>query len=194
MVGADLQELLRGGPQMGTLTVSRFFVLHVFILPGLLMAFIAAHIFVFRKAGAAGPIEEDPLYPKLPAQKFYPRQLVMDMVASLLIVLALALAAYFVPIHLGPEATPSDTSYIPRPEWYYLPMFQWLKMVGGRWSLLGGIVLPDFSRCCLPQFLFLIVGASAGHGGVLLWLLDLLCLWLAMPASAPSVITTTQAM
>jgi ubiquinol-cytochrome c reductase cytochrome b subunit len=150
-----LQELLRGGPQMGTLTVSRFFVLHVFILPGLLMAFIAAHIFVFRKAGAAGPIEEDPLYPKLPAQKFYPRQLVMDMVASLLIVLALALAAYFVPIHLGPEATPSDTSYIPRPEWYYLPMFQWLKMVGGRWSLLGGIVLPGLLAMLFAAIPFL---------------------------------------
>jgi ubiquinol-cytochrome c reductase cytochrome b subunit len=140
---------------MGTLTVSRFFVLHVFILPGLLMAFIAAHIFVFRKAGAAGPIEEDPLYPKLPAQKFYPRQLVMDMVASLLIVLALALAAYFVPIHLGPEATPSDTSYIPRPEWYYLPMFQWLKMVGGRWSLLGGIVLPGLLAMLFAAIPFL---------------------------------------
>jgi mono/diheme cytochrome c family protein len=63
-------------------------------------------------------------------------------VASLLIVLALALVAYFVPIRLGPEAVPSDTSYIPRPEWYYLPMFEWLKMVGGKWSLLGGIILP----------------------------------------------------
>jgi mono/diheme cytochrome c family protein len=66
----------------------------------------------------------------------------MDMVASLLIILALALVAYFVPIRLGPQAVPSDTSYIPRPEWYYLPMFQWLKVVGGKWSLLGGIVLP----------------------------------------------------
>src|SRR3984885_14084559 len=142
LIGERLQKLLRGRQQMGTLTLSRFFVLHVFVLPGLLMAFIAMHVFLFRKAGAAGPFKEDPVHPRLPTQKFYPRQLVMDMVASLLIVLALALAAYFVPIHLGPEATPSDTSYIPRPEWYYLPMFQWLKMVGGRWSLFGGILLP----------------------------------------------------
>src|SRR5580704_6541514 len=142
VIGVHLQELLRGGPQMGTLTLSRFFVLHVFVLPGLLIAFIATHLFLFRKAGAAGPFNEDPFHPKLPAQKFYPRQLVMDMVSSLLIVLALALVAYFVPIRLGPQAVPSDTSYIPRPEWYYLPMFQWLKVVGGRWSLFGGIVLP----------------------------------------------------
>ncbi|HET9100373.1 MAG TPA: cytochrome b N-terminal domain-containing protein, partial [Acidobacteriaceae bacterium] len=46
LIGPSMQELLRGGMQMGTLTVSRFFVLHVFILPGLLFAFIAMHIFL----------------------------------------------------------------------------------------------------------------------------------------------------
>jgi ubiquinol-cytochrome c reductase cytochrome b subunit len=142
LIGSTLQRLLRGSSQMGTLTLSRFYVFHVFILPGLLIGFIATHVFLFRKAGAAGPTNEDPLQPKLPTQNFYPRQLGMDMVASLLIILALALVAYFVPIRLGPEAVPSDTSYIPRPEWYYLPMFEWLKVVGGKWSLLGGIILP----------------------------------------------------
>lgn len=142
LIGSTLQRLLRGSSQMGTLTLSRFYVLHVFILPGLLIGFIATHVFLFRKAGAAGPTNEDPFDPKLPTQNFYPRQLGMDMAASLLIVLALALIAYFVPIHLGPEVVPSDTSYIPRPEWYYLPIFEWLKLVGGKWSLLGGIILP----------------------------------------------------
>jgi ubiquinol-cytochrome c reductase cytochrome b subunit len=142
VIGMPLLELLRGGSQMGTLTISRFFVLHVFILPGLLVAFIGAHLFLFRKAGPAGPIKEDPVQPKLPAQKFYPRQIVMDMAAALLIILALGLAAYFIPMRLGPEAVASDTSYIPRPEWYYVPIFEWLKILGGKWSLLGGIVLP----------------------------------------------------
>ena len=142
VIGVPLQELLRGGSQMGTLTISRFFVLHVFVLPGLLIAFIGTHLFLFRKAGPAGPIKEDPIQPKLPAQSFYPRQVVMDMAAALLIVLALGLAAYFIPMRLGPEAVASDTSYIPRPEWYYVPIFEWLKVLGGKWSLLGGIVLP----------------------------------------------------
>ncbi len=155
LIGASLQQLLRGSPQMGTLTLSRFFVLHVFVLPGLLMAFIATHLFLFRKAGPAGPFSDDPVHPKLPTQKFYPRQLVMDMVASLLIVIALALAAYFVPIHLGPEANTSDTSYIPRPEWYYLPIFQWLKIVSGRWSLFGGILLPGLLAMLFAAIPFL---------------------------------------
>ncbi len=123
LVGPALEQLLRGSQQMGTLTLSRFFVLHVFILPGLLMAFIAAHLYFFRKSGPAGPIKEDPFRPTLPVERFYPRQLVMDMATSLLIILALALVAYFVPIHLGPEARPSDT-YLPsilRPEMVLSP-------------------------------------------------------------------------
>lgn len=142
LIGPPLQRVLRGGAQMSTLTVSRFFVLHVFVLPGLLIAFIAAHVFLFRKAGPAGPIQEDPIEPRLPSERFYPRQLVIDMGASLLIILALAAAAHFFPIRIGPEANPSDTTYIPRPEWYYLPIFEWLKKLSGNWSFLGGIVLP----------------------------------------------------
>lgn len=142
-IGTPLQQILRGSTQMGTLTLSRFFVLHVFVLPGLIVAFIALHVYLFRKAGPAGTFSDDPVEPKLAAQPFYPRQLIMDMAASLLIVLALALAARFFPIRLGPEANPSDTSYIPRPEWYYLPVFEWLKVLSGAWSFAGGIVLPS---------------------------------------------------
>jgi ubiquinol-cytochrome c reductase cytochrome b subunit len=79
----------------------------------------------------------------------------MDMTASLLIILALGLVAYFVPIHLGPQANTSDTSYIPRPEWYYLPIFQWLKIVSGRWSLFGGIVLPGLLALLFASIPFL---------------------------------------
>ncbi|HEX8811155.1 MAG TPA: cytochrome b N-terminal domain-containing protein, partial [Terracidiphilus sp.] len=142
VIGPPLQELLRGGTQMGTLTISRFFVLHVFVLPGMLIAFIGMHLFLFRKAGPAGPIKEDPIEPRLPAQSFYPRQIVMDMAAALAVILALGLAAYFIPVRLGPEAVASDTNYIPRPEWYYVPIFEWLKLLGGKWSLFGGIILP----------------------------------------------------
>jgi ubiquinol-cytochrome c reductase cytochrome b subunit len=127
-IGTILQKLLRGGDQMGTLTLSRFFVLHVFILPGMLIAFIAGHVFFFRKAGAAGPIEEDPISPKLPSVPFYSRQVLMD--------------AKTIPMGLGPAANPADTHFLPRPEWYYRPAFQWLKYLSGRWSFIGGILLP----------------------------------------------------
>jgi len=53
VIGNGLKRLLRGGTEMGTLTLSRFFVLHVFIIPALILFFVAQHIYLFRKAGAA---------------------------------------------------------------------------------------------------------------------------------------------
>ena len=141
-IGAPLQRLVRGGSQMGTLTVSRFYVLHVFLLPGLLIGFIASHVFFFRKAGAAGPIKEDPVHPKLPTVPFYPRQVILDAVFAVLLIGILTIIAVNIPMNLGPEANPANTAFVPRPEWYYRPAFQWLKYFSGRWSLIGGIILP----------------------------------------------------
>jgi ubiquinol-cytochrome c reductase cytochrome b subunit len=142
LIGPILQKLVRGGDQMGTLTLSRFFVLHVFVLPAMLIGFIAAHVFFFRKAGAAGPIKEDPVHPKLPAVPFYPRQVFMDAIFAIVLIGILALIAKTIPMNLGPAANPADTHFLPRPEWYYRPAFQWLKYLSGRWSLVGGILLP----------------------------------------------------
>ena len=141
-IGPLLQKLVRGGDQMGTLTISRFFVLHVFILPGMLIAFIVGHVFFFRKAGAAGPINEDPIEPKLPSVPFYPRQVLMDAAFAVVLIGILAVIAKMIPMDLGPSANPADTHFLPRPEWYYRPAFQWLKYLSGRWSLVGGIIMP----------------------------------------------------
>ena len=141
-IGPILQKLIRGGDQMGTLTLSRFFVLHVFVLPAMLIGFIAAHVFNFRKAGAAGPIKEDPVHPKLPTVPFYPRQVLLDAVFAIVLIGILAVIAKTIPMSLGPAANPADTHFLPRPEWYYRPAFQWLKYLSGRWSLIGGILLP----------------------------------------------------
>ena len=141
-VGDGLKRLLRGGTEMGTLTISRFFVLHVFLIPAMIFAAVAAHIYLFRKAGAAGPISEDPVIPKLPTSPFYPAQLVMDMGFALLVIVFLGLLAFFVPVALGPKADPSGTVFLPRPEWYYIPVFQYLKYWHGKTSVIGILVIP----------------------------------------------------
>ena len=141
-VGNWLTRLLRGGDTIGTLTLSRFYVAHVFLIPGAIFGFIAAHIFLFRKAGAAGPIHEDPVHPKLPPQGFYPRQVLMDMALALLLMVGLGFLAYFHPAGLGPIANPADTQFLPRPEWYYLPMFEWLKYWEGPKVVFAVVVIP----------------------------------------------------
>ena len=126
-VGENIKRLMRGGNEMGTLTISRFFVAHVFLIPACIFAIVAAHIFFFRKAGAAGPVDEHPTAPTRNPEMFYPRQVLMDLSLTTLLIAALAFLSVLYPVNLGPPANPCDTQYIPRPEWYYLPIFQWLK-------------------------------------------------------------------
>jgi quinol-cytochrome oxidoreductase complex cytochrome b subunit/mono/diheme cytochrome c family protein len=148
-IGAWLKRFMRGGDEMGTLTVSRFFVAHVFLIPAVLIAFIAAHVYLFRKAGAAGPPDENPVNPKLPTQRFYPRQVLMDTIVALVMILILGSLAHFAPTELGPKADPADTQYVPRPEWYYLPIFQWLKYWRGPYAIIGIVVIPAITAALL---------------------------------------------
>jgi ubiquinol-cytochrome c reductase cytochrome b subunit len=141
-VGGFVTRILRGGETLGTLTLSRFYVAHVFLIPSCILAFIAVHLFLFRKAGPAGPMHEHPVEPTLHPERFYPRQVLFDMAFALLIVAAMAFLAYLRPVTLGPIANPSDSQFLPRPEWYYLPMFQWLKYWEGPAVVIGIIVVP----------------------------------------------------
>lgn len=142
LVGEGLKRLIRGGTDMGTLTISRFFVAHVFLIPACIFALVVSHIFLFRKAGAAGPVNEDPYNPRKESELFYPRQVLMDLSLTALLIIGLGLLAFFVPMELGPSANPADAQYIPRPEWYYLPIFQWLKYWHGAPSFVGILVIP----------------------------------------------------
>jgi ubiquinol-cytochrome c reductase cytochrome b subunit len=48
-----------------------------------------------------------------------------------------------IPVSLGPPANPADTQFVPRPEWYYLSVFQWLKYWHGAASIIGILVIPS---------------------------------------------------
>jgi ubiquinol-cytochrome c reductase cytochrome b subunit len=128
---------------MGTLTISRFFVAHVFFVPAFIFALLASHIFLFRKAGAAGPVREHPYQPKQKSEPFYPRQVLMDLSLTALLIAGLGLLCFFAPMQLGPAANPADAQYVPRPEWYYLPIFQWLKYWHGSAAIVGVLVIPS---------------------------------------------------
>src|SRR5580693_6624261 len=155
MVGESLKQLMRGGTDMGTLTISRFFVAHVFLIPACIFALVAAHLFLFRAVGAAGPVTENPFEPKQKAEFFYPRQILMDLSLTALLIIGLGCLAFFVPIQLGPPANPADAQYIPRPEWYYLPIFQWLKYWHGAASVIGVLVIPTVLALAVVALPFL---------------------------------------
>lgn len=143
LIGNSLKLMMRGGADMGTLTISRFFVAHVFLIPACIFAVLACHIFLFRKAGAAGPIDENPFHPAQKAELFYPRQVLMDLSLTALLIIGLGILSFLIPVPLGPPANPADTQFVPRPEWYYLSVFQWLKYWHGAASVIGVLAIPS---------------------------------------------------
>ena len=142
LIGGFLKLLLRGGSQMGTLTLSRFFTLHVFLIPAAIFAAVGAHLFLFRKAGAAGPPRPAEELRRLPAESFFPSQVFKDFVFGIGLIAVLGALAWRRPVSLGPVANPADATYLPRPEWYYLPVFQFIKYFQGAAAILGIVVIP----------------------------------------------------
>ncbi len=66
----------------------------------------------------------------------------MDMAFALLLMIGLGILSFFHPATLGPLANPADTQFLPRPEWYYLPMFEWLKYFEGPTVVFAVVVIP----------------------------------------------------
>jgi mono/diheme cytochrome c family protein len=100
-------------------------------------------------------VTEHPVTPKLHTEPFYPRQVLFDMLFALLIVAVLAGLSYLRPVTLGPLANPADSRFLPRPEWYYLPMFEWLKFWEGPAVVVGVVVIPGLLAVALFLLPFL---------------------------------------
>ena len=155
-VGPSLQQLVIGGPEYGHHTLTRFFALHAGFLPATLVLFLVVHLAVFRKHGlhAKQPITK-------PDAMFWPDQVLKDAVA-MLAVMAVVLGVILVPAiramlageavhlgHLGAElGAPADPSLpyaAARPEWYFLFLFQFLKVFegwGATGEFVGAILVP----------------------------------------------------
>lgn len=140
LVGEFFMRVMRGGEQLGALTVSRFFAGHVLFLPALLVTLAAAHLFILRRVGPAGPWTDRRA--ALGQEPFYPRQVYMDAVVMLGVFLIVATLALTVPFPLTDKADPSDTSFVPVPEWYFLFYYELLKYVHGPLEPLATWVLP----------------------------------------------------
>lgn len=175
LVGPQLQQLVVGGADYGHMTLTRFFALHAGILPGLLIAFLVLHIALFRRHGLC---KKEPA--KGPDAMFWPDQILKDAVACLavmavvllLVAQPLRMFSHEGPIdsaHLGAElgapADPSNQYSAARPEWYFLFLFQFLKLFigwGERGELLGAAVIPILALLAL--FLMPLIGRwNLGH-------------------------------
>ena len=80
-------------------------------------------------------------------ERFWPDSIFKDLIVSLAIFVLLVLMASFLGVENSPKADPSDTSYIPRPEWYFLFLFKFLALYGqipvvGKIEWLATVLIP----------------------------------------------------
>jgi quinol-cytochrome oxidoreductase complex cytochrome b subunit/mono/diheme cytochrome c family protein len=140
-IGDGLRTLLQGGPEMGNLTLTRFFTIHTFILPGLLILLVVVHLYLFRLHGVTPPWWESAEQLRAKEEPFWPRQVLKDAVCWLVFLVALQLWAAYRPAPLEVQADPSQP-YEARPEWYFMFLFQLLRYFQGPYEIVGTFVLP----------------------------------------------------
>ena len=136
--GPYVLRLMGAENGVGVVTFARFYAVHVLVLPPLTMLLIFLHVYLVRRHGVT-PAPGDELRPK---QRFYPRQVAKDTMAVFAAFAILFSLAVIAGAPLGRLADPTDLSYIPRPEWYFLFLFQLLKYFQGPLEVLASVVLP----------------------------------------------------
>ena len=150
LIGRYLTRLLGGEGSIGVVTFARFFALHVLLLPALTAVLIVIHVFLVRKHGVA-PMPRD----QGATKKFFPEQVFKDTVAIFIAFVILLVMAVVAKVPLERLADPTDSNYIPRPDWYFLFLFQSLKLFGGSLELVGSVVLPALAIIALMLVPFL---------------------------------------
>lgn len=150
IIGPALQKIVVGGTDYGHHTLTRFFALHAGVIPGAIIAFIVAHIYLFRKHG---------ITPKEPRRRpdaaFWPDQVLRDAVACLAVLLVVVfLILRYHGAELGAPADPSEQFSAARPEWYFLFLFELLKYFPGGTEVWGAIVLPTLLMLVLAAMPF----------------------------------------
>jgi ubiquinol-cytochrome c reductase cytochrome b subunit len=167
LMGPATVQLILGGPIIGGATLSRFFALHVFVIPGLLIAFVSLHLLLVLRLGInewpmPGRLVKRATYEaqyheltKTDGVPFVPYAVWKDLFFSAMVLAAVAVcAAYFGPF--GPTGQPDPTiiQTAPRPDYFFLWLYAVLALLPpsletpaillGSIAVIGGLLLLPF--------------------------------------------------
>jgi quinol-cytochrome oxidoreductase complex cytochrome b subunit len=189
VIGPLLSRILRGGSDVTGATLSRFYGIHVAILPSIATLLIGVHLLLVQKQGMSVPISQKGRNER-GALRFFPDFLMRDMVGWLVAVGLLAALSAFIPWELGKKADPFSAAPAGiRPEWYFLWMFQALKYFPA--SILGipgetvGVFL--FGLLAVVVLLLPLLDRGAARGKPSVWW-NLLAIFTILAALALTVL------
>jgi cytochrome b6 len=129
VIGAWATKLLRGGEDVTGDTLSRFYILHVSVLPLVIFLVLAVHVYLIQKLGMSVPLEAEKKRARLRTMPFWPNFVVREAAVWLVLFGVLITVAVLLAPPLGPAAdlmAPAPKGV--KPEWYFLFLFQTLKL------------------------------------------------------------------
>lgn len=166
-VGHWLLTFLRGGEDVTGATLTRFFGFHVAVLPMVLMALLVIHLLLIQRQGMhVPPGREDEAARRKPIP-FFPNFVLRDLVVWMAGLAVLVLVASLFPWELGKQADPFAPAPAGiKPEWYFLFMFETLKLIPGKVAGVEGelLGLGAFSLGGLLWFLLPVLDRKAARG------------------------------
>lgn len=190
--GGLLLRVVRGGSDLGALTLARFYTAHTLLLPALTAGAVVAHLYlVIRHSISAPPdaaaeraeaeLDDQTSWPRPASRRpwtapgpearaaylrryadlkregkpFFPDILVKDAVVALGVLLVLFGLIVWRGVPTEGAADPTNTLYVPRPEWYFMFLFEFLKYVPGEFEGLAAVGLPGLAMLILFLWPFL---------------------------------------
>jgi len=172
VLGGPLVNLLLGGPIIAGATLSRFFALHVFVIPGTLLLFTALHIWMVVKLG----INEWPMPGRIVRRDTYlqeyhelthkdgipfvPEGLWKDLFFSAAVLAAVAVCAFvFGPYGPGGQPDPTIIQTVPKPDFFFLWLYAVLSYLPPSLETPFVLIAPVLGICAL-----LVLPLVAGEG------------------------------
>lgn len=130
LVGGFVLEFLRGGEDVTGATLTRFFGFHVAVLPMITTALLLLHLLFIQRQGMSVPISQKDVAAARRPMKFVPNFFLRELMGWAIALAALAALASLFPWELGEKADPFAPAPAGiKPEWYFLFMFQTLKLL-----------------------------------------------------------------
>lgn len=146
LIGNKMMIFLRGGEEVTGATLTRFFGFHVALLPGIATALLLLHIALIQRFGMSAPSSVQTEWAANPAKKkemhFFPNFILRELMAWYIALGTLGALAAISPWGLGTKADPFSVAPAGiKPEWYFLFMFQTLKIIPSKiWIVEGEVV------------------------------------------------------
>ena len=180
VVGKWVMIFLRGGEEVTGATLTRFFGFHVAVLPGITTVLVLVHVLLVQKFGISVPPGVEARWKAAPEQaremKFFPSFFLRELMAWYIALAVLGALAAWAPWGLGTKADPFAPAPVGiKPEWYFLFMFQSLKLIPAKVWLVDGellgilvfgaagmlwVLLPFFDGCKNGRGRRMIMGAG----------------------------------